>query len=139
MQNPVPTLSTDGWVKDPKSKLDVIFSDFLVCLHSQYPQAKIKNSMSWLAATLQDAPSDMAAACEQQLKASIEKYFVSASVTCRIQDHAERADFVELVIQAVGVDEDNQTHDLSAVFVVGEQRVVSFATKNNGSLPIFVG
>lgn len=138
MGNPIPTLSTDGWVKDPKSKLDVIFSDFLVCLHSQYPHAKIENSMSWLAAKLQESPSDMASECAVQLKASIERYFVSAEVTCRAQDNAERGDFVDLVIQAIAVDETGQSHDLSGVFVVGEQRVVSFATKNNGSLPIFI-
>lgn len=131
----VPTLSTDGWVNDPKAMLDACFSDFLVAMASQYPQSTVESSMSLLMAKYQDKPDVLATNVKNVLTEYMSKYFVNVEVNVRAIDNPDRGDYVDLKIEMDVTHENGSIHSLLDVLKVGQQRVVSIAQMNNGTLP----
>lgn len=133
--NPISTLSTDGWVRSTKNILDVMFADFLVAAHSQYPMAKTDTSISWLMVRHQGKPLDLANAIATTLKNYFETQFESVDVSCSVEPNAERGDLMDLHIAAQVKDADGFVYNLNEVRTVGESRTLAFAEVNNGTLP----
>ena len=135
--NPHPTLSTDGWVQSTKNRLDAMFADFLVALYSQYPQAKIETSLSWLLVRYQQDYLGLSEGVRSALAAYLSTKFTGVQVDCIAEESDTRADWIKLRISAVVTDEEGVITQLSEIRSVGGPRTADFAKFNNGTLPYF--
>lgn len=133
--NPQPTLSTDGWVYGTKARLDVMFSDFLIAAYSQYPIAKVEQSLPYLIARYQDDFTGLGAATTSVLRAYLETKFNNVQVVCTVRPTPGSADFLTLVITGQITDENGLVYELNEVRQATGQRTVRFAEVNNGTLP----
>ena len=132
---PVPTLSTDGWVKTTSGRCDALFSDFLVAAHSQYPQEKIEASLPWLITRYQDDPRSLEDAIRRVLKLYFERTFIKADVECNVRENEQNPTHLDLYIRVTVTDEVGLAFTLGKIATVGERRVLKVAAENNGSLP----
>lgn len=85
--NPVPTLSTDGWVRSNSKRIDYLLVYFFVSdyLQSTLYQDKV-SSLPWI---LKENPRDMNAAAEavrRQLNIYLAAYYDSVSIDVSVED-----------------------------------------------------
>lgn len=135
MTVPVPTLSTDGWLQTTASRCDALFADFVAAAHSQYPLDKIDASLPWLIARHQDDPRGLEEAVTRTLTSYYENYFPAVTTTCSLRDNPADATRYDLYINLTVTDETGSSFTLGKIASVGENRVISIAKENNGTLP----
>lgn len=83
---PVPTMSTQGWVTDPSSKIDMLLSHFF---EADYNQTQLyPNTVSSIARIIQESDNDVDVAAfsiKEKLTSYLANYYDSVEVTTTVK------------------------------------------------------
>ncbi len=108
MANILPTLSTTGWLKNPKQILSTMLVNALL---ANYSQSNIYRgnivSLPYLAATYQNNPSIMVTETEAVLKQYYERMFSVVTVEASFQTHSTDDSKYDLYINISVIDNGN--------------------------------
>lgn len=131
--NPVPTLSTDGWVTSPAPRLDYLF---VYAFESDFLQSVIYNgkvtSVQWI---LAQNPKDMNAAAEALKTALItyfQRYYDSATVEVVASDTVPATSATKTTLTIyVSVILDGITYNAGKILSIVDGKMASFKDINN--------
>lgn len=91
--------------------------------------------MPWLITRYQDDLRGLEEAVSRVLKSYFESYFPAVVVSCSAKENPNDATRYDLYVNLTVTDESGNTFTLGKIASVGENRVLSIAKENNGTLP----
>ena len=133
MTNPVPSLSSSGWVSELAEKVDRILAYFFVSDHSQsLLYAGNVTSLAYLVQQFGNDDLRITTEVQTQLSRLLERYFEAASVTVDV-DHPVEGDESRLNIRVdATVIDGKYKHSIGKLISTVNSRVVEIMTINNG-------
>lgn len=132
--NPVPTLTSKGWVADAESKADALLSYYFT---SQYSQSNLFagniSSLQYMIQQWGNNPSALQNKLSQALQTYLGRYFDNAAVDVTVLDPTSQQDARLTVRVDAMVTQNGENYSLGRLVSFLNSTIVSIMNINNGT------
>lgn len=129
---PAPTLSTQGWVRDPSEKLDSLLAWFF--LSEQNQSQLYSNEITSLPKIIQQHNNDankIATTIKEELSTYLGEYFEGVEVNMGVTQNPSNASKIDLTL-AIGITDNEISANYKRLLKIENSKMQEIAKINNG-------